>query len=286
MACHHPLRAYKTRSGVVTLGREPPDTERIDIPCGGCIGCREAKAKEWALRCTLEYQNHDETAFATLTYNEQSVPPTLTKRDLQLFHKRIRRRKAARTVRHFSCGEYGENNGRPHYHSLLFGMGENEKEIIQEAWPHGYAYTVKASQGAINYVAGYTAKKYGDEQRGREERVPEGYGRERVDKETGEVYWTWQPPFLQMSLKPGIGGDARKHTNSWRAYAVLNGQKQAVPRYLHEAWKKQATEEEIEQLANEKNEQMKTRKLTQQQREAAEQEGLAKRKIKAARRKY
>lgn len=276
MGCHHPLRAYKTRSGVVTLGREPPDTQPMQIPCGGCLGCRETKAQHWALRCNLEYNRHQETAFATLTYNEKTKPPTLSKRALQLFHKRLRRRKAAGTIRHFSCGEYGEQTGRPHYHTLLFGLGENEAEIIQEAWPHGHAYTVKATPGAINYVAGYTAKKLGDNRLAQEE---------QVDPETGEVFY-FQPPFLQMSLKPGIGGEARRFTSSWRAYAVINGIKMTVPRYLHEAWKQQATPEQIEELENEKYETMKTKIRTQEQREKEEQLAIAKQKKKSRKRNY
>lgn len=276
MGCHHPLRAFRNRSGVVTLGREPPDTETLALPCGGCLGCRETKAKHWALRCHLEFTRHDQTAFVTLTYNEEKKPPTLSKRALQLFHKRLRRRKTARAVRHFSCGEYGEQTGRPHYHTLLFGVGENEKDLIQAAWPHGHAYTVKATPGAINYVAGYTAKKLGDNRLAQEE---------QIDPETGEVF-NFQPPFLQMSLKPGIGGEARRFTQSWRAYAVNNGITMTVPRYLHEAWKKTATPEQIEQLANEKYETMKNKMKTTQERKNEEQLAIAKQQDKARKRKY
>lgn len=245
------------------------------LPCGKCLGCREAKAKEWALRCRLEFNLYDQTAFTTLTYDEKNLPVTLQKRHLQLFLKRLRKRLAPdRHVRFFASGEYGETTKRPHYHSILFGLGENEKTVIQEAWPHGHAHTVKATHGAIAYVAGYTAKKYGEEREAQEE---------RVDETTGEVY-NYQPPFLQMSRKPGIGGEARKHKESWRKCAILNGKTQSVPRYLHEAWKQTATTEQKEQLDNEKREIMKQIVMTEQQRKAAEQIAIKNQEMKAGRR--
>ena len=70
---------------------------------------------------------------------------------------------------------------------------------------------------------------------------------ERVDPETGEVY-QWQPPFVQMSRRPGIGGHARQWPSSWRLYAVDDGYKMPVPRFLHDSWKAQASKEEIEEL--------------------------------------
>lgn len=255
------------------------------IPCGKCLGCREAKAKEWALRCRLELQEHDAAAFTTLTYNNEKLPPTLQKRDLQLFLKRLRKRfngrKTNRNVRFFACGEYGERTHRPHYHAILFSASKEDAETIQQAWTWGNAHTMNATPATINYVAGYTAKKIGE---GREQQE------ERVNPETGEVY-DYQPPFIQMSRggktgKKGIGGDARdRHTNSWRKCAIVNGQTQAVPRYLHEAWKKTATTEQLEQLEDEKYETRKQIVQTKQQREAAEQIAITNQEIKAARRR-
>lgn len=244
------------------------------------MGCNDSKAREWMLRAQLEFNEHKHTAFTTLTYDDKSLPPTLNKRHLQLFLKRVRRkrqRSQAARIRFFACGEYGEKLGRPHYHAILFGASKEDAETIQKAWPHGHALTVDATPGAIAYVAGYTDKKRGDRRKAQEE---------KVDEETGEVY-NYQPPFLQMSRRPGIGGDARdKYTGSWKSFAVHNGKKQPVPRFLHEAWKKQSTAEQREQLEQEKYELRKVIRQTMEQRKAAEQIAIKKQEMRRGQRKH
>ena len=76
----------------------------------------------WALRCMHEAKLHDRNCFVTLTYDDLHLPPhgSLRYRDIQLFHKKLRRRVGA--FRFFLCGEYGEQLGRPHYHACYFGM--------------------------------------------------------------------------------------------------------------------------------------------------------------------
>lgn len=276
MPCHHPLRAWRTRDGHVVLGKDAADSTQLRLPCGGCLGCRASRAREWTLRCTLENQEHRHTSFTTLTYDDQHLPPTLIKRHLQLWLKRLRSQ-AAGPIRFFASGEYGETRGRPHYHALLFGLHpEHGRALVEQTWTMGHSYTVPVSPGAIAYVAGYNAKKIGWRRNQTEE---------QVDPETGEVF-TWQPPFIQMSRRPGIGGHARQWPQSWRLYAVNNGYKQPVPRFLHESWKKQATEEEIEELKLEKEKQALLRVTTERALQAAEANEIAKQALKAAKRKY
>lgn len=55
-----------------------------------------------------------------------------------------------------------------------------------------------------------------------------------------------------MSRNPGIGHHAKQYLQSWRLYAVKDGHKMPVPRYLHEAWKAQATPLELDELNFEK----------------------------------
>jgi hypothetical protein len=231
----------KTRLGGAKLGEEP-----AALPCGKCLGCQTAKGKEWALRCHLELQQHDTAAFTTLTYEEKYCPPTLNKRDLQLFLKRIRRHVPTGTVRFFGCGEYGEKNGRPHYHAILFGIRDTDAKMIEETWGMGLTETTTVTPARVNYVAGYTSKNKGSFAK---------VG-EQIDAETGEVF-TYQPPFLQMSRRPGIGGGARKFVQSWRQFAINNGTRMPVPRFLHNAWQAQATDEQKEQLKNEIKERQK-----------------------------
>lgn len=176
-----------------------------------------------------------------------------------------------RPIRFFASGEYGERRQRPHYHEILYGVGLQDAKTIQSCWNQGHTYTVEANWKTIAYTAGYTAKKL----QSWEKASPE----EQVDPETGEVY-TWQPPFKLMSRRPGIGGHAREHTNSWRAYAVLNGQRQPVPRFLHQAWKDKATAEQQEQLEWEKYQRRQNQINTLQMLQAAEELAIARQAIK------
>lgn len=264
------------------------DQEKIDVPCGTCIGCRETAAKHWALRCFLELEEHQSATFVTLTYKPEKVPVTLSKRHLQLFLKRLRkahakkqraagtRPTAVKPLRFFASGEYGETTNRPHYHAILYSTSTQDAEVIQKAWPNGFVDVKPATNAAIAYVAGYAAKKYGDHRSFKKE--------ERVDPGTGEVY-NYEPPFLQMSRRPGIGARARtRHRNSWRKVAVLNGQTMSVPRYLHEHWKQTATPNEKDQLQIEKEQMRKQIVTTSEQRDREYEVKKAQIKAKRAKR--
>lgn len=270
------MRAWRTATGTVSLGKELPDADQLLIPCGGCLGCRQSRAREWTLRCHLELHNHDSAVFTTLTYDDAYLPPTLQKRELSLWLKRLRRLQGENSrIRFFASGEYGELNARPHYHALLYGISENEHQAIDAAWQRGWTKTDPITPARIAYVAGYCSKKIGFKQ----------HATECVDPKTGEVM-TWEPPFVHMSRNPGIGGQARKWPNSWRDHAVLNGHHIPVPRFYHEAYKQQATQEDLENLKLEKMKKAITRGTSEERRRAAEQRLIARQQIAASKRKY
>lgn len=287
MACFHPLRAYRTRSGTVGLGKELPDSHALQLPCGGCLGCRQDKAREWALRCHLELQEHRHAVFTTLTYRDDDLPEfrSLERTDLQLWLKRLRKRivseasRSNRYLRFFACGEYGETNHRPHYHAILYGISERDADAIHETWGKGHTQTVPVTPATIAYTAGYTAKKIGWK-----------FQRRLItDPDTGEVLYAWEPPFIQMSRggrtgAKGIASSARVFTNSWRSYAIYNGRRIPVPRYLHQAWKDQASIDEIEQLEMEKEERARKRINTPESRAAAEKHAIKRQELAGLRR--
>jgi len=277
MPCYHPIPAWRTDS-TVQLHKQLADGAPLALPCGTCLGCRATRAQHWALRCHLESLDHRDTAVTTLTYDDDFLPPTLEKRALQLWLKRLRKNKA-RKIRFFACGEYGEQFGRPHYHAILFGVNAEESESIDNAWQRGRTKTDNVSLKAINYVTGYTVKKIGWSSRHLEE---------RIDYETGEVY-NWQPPFQLMSRRPGLGATARQHFHSWKQYAISNGAKLSVPRYLKDAWEDQAEPNDKEDndykkyqyaLAREANQ------LTQEQLERREKNHYVRQKFYSALRRY
>nr|QJB20336.1 MAG: replication initiator protein [Microvirus sp.] len=246
MGCLHPIPAWRTAGGVVL--REPlerkDDLSHLRLPCGSCLQCRMDKARDWAVRCQLELNEHREYCWTTLTYTDDTLPLTLRKDHLSGWLKRLRARNPDRTIRFFASGEYGERTQRPHYHAILFGLPDHPS--IQDTWPFGMVRVDPISPAAIAYVAGYTSKKVGYRLE----------PKERVDPETGEVY-EWQPPFLQMSRRPGIGGEARKHWRSWRNSCFWHGREVPVPRFLHEAYKLHASPLQLSTLQNEKDEKAK-----------------------------
>lgn len=256
MTCFLPIKATYGPGGRMQITKDGG----IHLPCGRCTGCAKDNARDWALRCHLEWQQHDHAVFATLTYRDETLPPTLEPRHLQLWLKRTRwALGTARSIRFFASGEYGEKNGRPHYHALLFGARHTDRDVLDNAWGLGHVNVQKVNTARINYIAGYTQKKWTDRAQA---------AVEQLDESTGEIF-RYQPPFIRMSRRPGIGGHAREYTNSWRQYAVFNGVKVRVPRFLHEAWRKTATPEQIEQNRAEKRDHALRRDTSPERLEAA-----------------
>lgn len=188
MPCYRPRNAFRRESGVVSFREPPAETseavEILKLPCGNCIGCRVRKARDWALRCCLEASLHEDTAFVTLTYDDDHIPPRglLVKEHLQGWLKRVRERLRVvqldrrdefwasgqqgpfpfHPIRFFACGEYGEQTRRPHYHAILFGVRDHPS--LSESWDFGFVRVDPCTPASISYVAGYVGKKIGDPQ--------------------------------------------------------------------------------------------------------------------------
>lgn len=289
------MPAQKSVSGNVLMGSPTvPGALALDLPCGSCIGCRTAQARGWALRCQLELESHNRAAWANLSYSPEELTRlqsplapkgTLSRHDLSKFLRSVRKRLApwrkrkmgaTRSVRFFGSGEYGETNARPHYHVVLYGVDHQaDAELLHDTWGKGLTLITPVTPANIAYTAGYTAKKLGWQAMAKQT---------MVDYTTGEEF-TWQPPFLQMSRRPGIGAAARQFISSWRLYAVANGHKLPVPRYLHQAWLDQATPLDREELLLEKLLMAEKRDVSDKALKALEQIALAKQSLAGQKRK-
>ena len=84
------------------------------------MACRQNRARSWSFRCLAELQGTT-ALFLTITYDDENNPGYLLKKDLQDFHKRLR--KAFGPFRFYACGEYGDTTHRPHYHGIYYGLG-------------------------------------------------------------------------------------------------------------------------------------------------------------------
>jgi len=143
VACYHPLQAFRSKdknaNGKSTVkfnmqwGSSSVKFEPIKVSCGRCIGCRLERSRQWAIRCMHESTLYPRNCFITLTYNPKSLPKdgSLQLRHFQLFLKRLRK-KFGEGIRFFHCGEYGENNFRPHYHACLFNHDFTDKVLWKD----------------------------------------------------------------------------------------------------------------------------------------------------------
>ncbi|AXH75064.1 MAG: replication initiator protein [Microviridae sp.] len=143
-------------------------TRPLQVPCGRCVGCCADRALIWSIRVFHESTLHKQNSFLTLTYSD--APESVSKRDLQLFFKRLR--KFAK-VRYFACGEYGSHTHRPHYHVCLFGVdfladsyaisdSLYGNRVLDDCWSHGLCSVGSLTLASAMYVAGYVSKKIGD----------------------------------------------------------------------------------------------------------------------------
>lgn len=100
-----------------------PYTICRSVPCGTCPECLMARAKAWIVRNHFEALCSKNLILCILTYNSENNPGVILYKDVQLFHKRLR--KHGISFRFFASAEYGTKKGRPHYHVVYYDMTPN-----------------------------------------------------------------------------------------------------------------------------------------------------------------
>jgi hypothetical protein len=210
------------------------------------------RSRQWMLRLMHEAKYHDQKAFLTLTYDKLSLPEdgSLNHRHFQLFMKRLRKEHGGQ-LRYFMCGEYGDENGRPHYHAILYGCdfpdrrkhstGTNGDQIwvsddLDRIWGNGDCYIGSVTPESCGYVARYIMKKVTGDQ------AIDHYS--RVNPATGEWYLL-NPEYIKMSLKPGIGKDFYEDfkTDLYPSdTAISQGKQMPVPKYYDRQLEKEKPE--------------------------------------------
>lgn len=243
--CNKPLQA-------VVIGQKPdgknilsfkkykqmlPHWRQVELPCGRCIACRLEKTRVWGMRAEHEAKFHDENCFITLTYNEEALPPSLEKRPLQLFIKRLRKSIEPIKIKYIASGELGDNYDNPHYHICVFGYMPQDLQHLYERdgnnyyiskklemlWPFGFHTITHLNFQTARYTAKYAIKK--------ELGVPE---EERKHP----------PEFFVVSQ--GIGkAHAEKYSKDMaeKGKTFANGYESALPRYYKEKIKESENKE-------------------------------------------
>lgn len=249
MPCYSPLKGYRSLVGV-DQGGKPRITFNplkainshvvTSFPCGQCIGCRMDRVSQWGLRCMHEASQHQANSFLTLTYDDAHLPVdySVQVKVMQDFMKRLRDHLPTK-VRFFACGEYGDQDQRPHYHSLIFGYdfaedrklwGSSQGEPIYtsptlaKAWSFGHAWIGSVTYQSACYVAGYVQKKIGGD------KAASHYLRMHPKGYLTQV----QPEFATQSRRPGIGAGwfAKFKSDAFPSdFLVIDGKEVPVPRY-------------------------------------------------------
>jgi hypothetical protein len=164
MQCYAPITI---RNDQMATNR-PYDRMRV-VRCGSCEACLKTNINGWSFRLLQEAKRSFNAHFITLTYNPRYVPvtdglPTLKKKDLQLFFKRLRKKlPSSIKIKYFAVGEYGSKSYRPHYHAIVFNVPHSD--YYADAWrlnddEIGNVHVgTDVINGAIPYTLKYMYKK-------------------------------------------------------------------------------------------------------------------------------
>ncbi len=230
MPCYTPLKGYKDPITGGLQFHKGGSAQKMEVACGSCLGCRVDHRIMWATRIVHESYLHDDhygNSWATLTYRDPDqcseeqykkghhIPADYSLRpsDVSKFIRALRKQNTDHKIRYFYCGEYGDENQRPHYHVCLFNHSFNDQQLfkddegvytytsqsLEKVWPYGFSTVGELNFETASYTAGYCFKKITGK------RAPDHYL--RCD-EHGEAYWL-MPEFIRMSTgreKPsGLG---------------------------------------------------------------------------------
>lgn len=150
----------------------------MPAPCKRCVHCLINRRDVWATRMLCESMHSSDNSFLTVTFNDEHLPADLSldPDTHRLFMYRFRDRLSYhfdRKVRFYMAGEYGEKNGRPHYHYALFGFphcpygggrtigGQYRPcqcslcSFCKDAWGFGDVFLGSLTSDSAKYVAKY-----------------------------------------------------------------------------------------------------------------------------------
>ncbi|WNK13911.1 MAG: replication initiator protein [Microvirus sp.] len=217
-----------------------------DVPCGRCPACVSRRTSAWSFRLMQESKRHEHSSFITLTYDTNHILlssnsfPSLFKRHIQLFFKKLRKRLSRYDFlpcKYYTVGEYGGRTKRPHYHAIIFGvdskliMSAQSYNLLQHTqfdgkhqinlldWQHGLCTVGTVSEASVGYCLKYISKGSWRPMHANDDRQPPFA---LMSKGLGENYLTGK--MLAWHLSPTVI-DARMYCN------IEGGKKISMPRY-------------------------------------------------------
>lgn len=147
----------------------PVYLEKGAVSCGKCVNCLSRLRNEWTFRLEQELLHSDSCYFMTLTYADENLrfvtddgvcvdKPTLSKRDFQLFMKKLRHDEER--LRYYAVGEYGSETNRPHYHLLLFNFSQPGLLKVHRTWQLGGVMVDAVNDARLHYMTKYHMNKH------------------------------------------------------------------------------------------------------------------------------
>lgn len=146
----------------------------ILVGCRLCWQCKERIIADWAGRCIAESKTSNHTYYITLTYGRDEYGDSghvraacLTYSDVQKYFKKIR--KSVGKFKYFVVGEYGDENGRAHWHLLMFTQNplpneiKYEQNFMEKHWKHGWSYFRHFHPQCAYYCCKYIYKDFKDD---------------------------------------------------------------------------------------------------------------------------
>lgn len=217
----------RTKSAYASTQSKADLSQYTLVPCNKCVECCKRYTRDLSIRMYMESLSHKHSLFLTLTYSPENLPSggSLTKRDPQLFLKRLRKRLGSSCkIRYVLCGEYGDKGSRPHYHAVIYGLDPLNPSVckyIEESWTLGFVHIGKnVSISAMRYLAKYVSKK----------------------RSQASLYSSLDllPPFLLSSRRNGIGyayvkanfARLRSRVANKVPFLVVSGFRYYFPKYV------------------------------------------------------
>lgn len=203
----------------------------ITVACQRCNNCLRKKANDKTFQIAVEEKNSQSAHFITLTYEDTELYkqtegdmdayPSVDKRDVQLFYKRLRKfqtkyHKEMKPIKYYTVSEYSPTNGRPHYHAIVFNLHPNVKSQISKIWAKGNVHTGAVSSASINYVTYYVFEK-------------------RENKPLNQ-YYQRENEFSLTSQNLGHAylKNKKYHVDNKTFLAIVNGKTFSLPNYYKE----------------------------------------------------
>ena len=258
--------------------------EGIAVPCGKCHYCRLRKAYDRAKQAWADARYFTYSYFITLTYDEEHLTfmdfcgedgtiekvPVLRKDEIREFKEVLRdraRKRGFQNIEYMLSGEYGEKNGRPHYHMILLtddpeihqtlypaersktGYNLYGSTALDDIWGKGLIKLSNASTACMAYTARYTLKKSYKGDKDKERKQILGYQEEFISSTPGIGKRYLQEHLTEILRKPTLQLPGTKGVSLPKYYIDWldkNGYSQWVKNLKDENIKKQ--KERIEEL--------------------------------------